>query len=138
MAGISSKVCEAGTSSLVVGVCKAGVTSTVGTDTPRMVGDRKADASGKAIEQKGRSFSVHGDRSLDSSQVCINLVCTWVFMEKFMRKIHDECVGICDRWLLFGKLVCMSMSRARYFCVPSFVNVIVHAAIMNEIKLRIT
>jgi hypothetical protein len=59
-------------------------------------------------------------------------------MDKFMRNLHDECVGVCERWLLYGELVCMSMLCAKYFCVSNFVHVMVHAAITNKIKLKIT
>ena len=52
MTGISSKVCEAGASSLVVGVCKAEVTSTVGTDASKIVEDWKADSSGRVNGQR--------------------------------------------------------------------------------------
>ena len=69
LAGISSKVCEAGTSSLVVGVCKAEVTSTVGTDASKMVEDWKADTSGTVNGQRDRASNVNGDRSLESCQV---------------------------------------------------------------------
>jgi hypothetical protein len=46
LAGTSSIVGGAGMSSVVVGVCRADKTCTIGTDASRMVRDRKAGASG--------------------------------------------------------------------------------------------
>ena len=46
LAGASSIVGGAGMSSVVVGVCRADMTCTIGTDASRMVRDRKAGASG--------------------------------------------------------------------------------------------
>ena len=109
------------------------MTSTVVTDASKMIGDRKAGTSGIVERRKNRASNINVERSLESCRVRNDLVRVWIFIDKF----SDECVGACDHALLYDKLMFMSVSCAKYFCVSNFVKVMVHAAITKKIKLKI-
>jgi hypothetical protein len=74
---------------------------------------------------------------LDSCQIRDELVRVGIFTDKLKRYLSDECDSVCDRVLLYDKLMCRSVLRAKYFCVSLVINVMVHATITKEIKLKI-
>ena len=74
---------------------------------------------------------------MDSCQIRDELVRVGIFTDKLKRYLSDECVRVCDRVLLYDKLMCRSVSRAKYFCVSLVINVKVHITITKEIKLKI-
>jgi hypothetical protein len=127
-AGASSIVGKAGTSSVLVGVCRADMTCTVGMDASKMVRDRK-DGSAGIVEG-------YTDRSLESCNIRDDLVRFGIFNDKLKRCVSDEYVSVFDRVLIYGKLMYRSVSCAKYFCVSIFINVMVHAMITRKIKLK--